>query len=118
MLEKIIKKSFGKDISVGFYNEKQALPVLSAECRYSLNGKAVEINFLDKTLCVLSEVDGCNYSVLEGDYDLMIAKDRLEQLSSFYSPKTFVSYLEFAGYTNAENQGWLLFKYKKIPSYR
>ena len=107
-----MKKSFGKSVSVGFYSDGQSLPVLGAECEYVLNGKAVEISFLDKNLCVFAEVDGVDYSLLKGDYDLMIAKDRLEQLSSFYTPKIFVSYLDFAGYLNAESNGRLLFEYK------
>lgn len=108
----IIKKSFGGDISVNFYNERERLPISGATCAYALEGRALELDLAGNDICVLSEVDGVDYSKLNGKYDLMIAKDGLEQLNGFYSPKIFVSYLKFNEYLDAESQGFLLFKYR------
>lgn len=108
-----IKKSFGNDVEVCYSFDGQALPVLGAKCEYVLDGKGLEIEFLNERVCIFSSLDNTNYATLGQRYSLMVAKDRVEQLFSFYKPTVGVSYCEYAHFTNGESSGTVAFEYNK-----
>ena len=111
-LQTIIKKSFGNDKEVQFYSDYHILPIDGATCTYVLNGYALEIETDDgKNVCIFSQVNGVNYSSLNKEYELIIAKDRVEQLHNFYKPNQFVSYCDSEEFISADTLGTQVVKF-------
>ncbi len=112
-LRRIIEKSFGKDKKVGFYLDNHILPIEGATCTYLIDGRALDIEVDDGNACIFSSVDGENYSLLDKNYTIMIAKDRVEQLFSFYQPTKFISYCDSEEFLSADTLGTQVIKLEK-----
>lgn len=108
-----IKKSFGQDVLVDYYLEQDKLPVIGADFKFVFSGKAVEVEFFDQRVCILSSVNGENYSVLDNDYTLMVVKDRVNELLNYYKPKVGISYRPKSGVMDGETFGTRLLEFAR-----
>ncbi len=109
--EEVIRKSFG--LNIKSFNSGDEI-FTQTECKYALNGYAVECEINGRKIAVLSEFgkDYAGYRGLDGVYDYMIAVDYAEYIEKHYSPKKFISYRNSLLYKSAENNGTITLRLK------
>ena len=109
--ETAVNKSF-PNLKVFAIKNDGVLPNISFDCAYALDGRVVGCKLSTVNLAVFSRID--NAKPLDGldKYDMVVCGYLHERVFAKLSPKTAISYLSSAVYTDAESTGNLVYKFK------
>ena len=103
-LESVIQKSFG-NLKTQAVTDGVDLEMKTFECAFALSGRVLECEINGKRVAVFSNVDGVNYTALDGEFDLMVCGASAETVFGYYKPTRAVAYRKTVGFTDGESQG-------------
>ncbi len=109
--EEVLRKSF--KVGVRSFTAGEDFPILT-NCRYALEGYAVEANINGYDIAVLSKFgdEYVGYKGLNGEYEYMVATDYEEFIYEEYKPKELISYKDNLKFKNALSNGTITIKLK------
>lgn len=104
--ESAIRASFG--IGVRACSDGESLSN-TLDCKFILDGKAVEVNVNDNKMAIFSKMNGFVGKENEKqEYSFIVMVDCVDQIVGFYQPKKCISYRNHALYPNADSTGTAL----------